>query len=612
MHFKKAIHQLLFNRFSMLSLVVLLPAHFFLARVSDAFTFTNSITFVWPSAGIFLAAVLLIGFRAWLPILIANLMVNQVLYYSSLPISLSIAAIDTAQVGLVSMMMFHYIKRPYPFDRVSNTLKYLFLLVPVPAVLSALAIAVQCAFGVSPWGDFMPLYQGWLCGDITAMVVVSPPFLCIWHSVKTGRWRLSKAQLAELSAVLAVLIIVGLIAFADAAPIEYLIILPLIWAAIRFGPREAACLTLAMSILAAFKTLRGHGSFAQTEVAQAAVLLQSFIVSLTIATLVLAAAVQENERANRSLKRANEELEDRVEERTQALSDTLRQLQKAQAHLVQQEKMSGLGQMVAGVAHEINNPVNFIHGNLRHVRNYARDLVDFLHLYEQYYPTPVEEIQVQLEELDIDFIKEDLEKTLSSMQVGTERIREIVLSLRNFSRMDEAESKPVDIHEGIESTLMILQHRLKASPERAAVNVVRDFGKLPLVECYAGQLNQVFMNILVNAIDAFENGSQGEDSKTPQITLRTERRDESVMISIADNGSGISEDIRARIFDPFFTTKPVGKGTGMGMAISYQLITEKHQGKIGCFSDLGIGTEFIIEIPLSLSAKARSQSGLCC
>ena len=609
MHFKKAIHPLLFNRFSILSLVVLLPAHFFLARASDAFTFTDSITFVWPSAGIFLVAVLLIGFRAWLPILIANLIVNQALYYSSLPISLSIAAIDTAQVGLVGLMMFHYIKRPYPFDRVSSILKYLFLLVPVPAVLSALAIAVQCAFGVSSWGDFLPLYQGWLCGDITAMVVVSPPFLCLWHSVKKRRWRLSKAQLAELSAVLAVLIIVGLIAFADAAPIEYLIILPLIWAAIRFGPREAACLTLAMSILAAFKTLRGHGSFAQTEVAQAAVLLQSFIVSLTIATLVLAAAVQENERANRSLKRANEELEDRVEERTQALSDTLRQLQKAQAHLVQQEKMSGLGQMVAGVAHEINNPVNFIHGNLRHVRNYARDLVDFLQLYEQHYPTPVEEIQTQSEELDIDFIKEDLEKTLSSMQVGTERIREIVLSLRNFSRMDEAESKPVDIHEGIESTLMILQHRLKASPERAAVNVVRDFGKLPLVECYAGQLNQVFMNILVNAIDAFENGSQGEDSKTPQITLRTERRDESVMISIADNGSGISEDIRARIFDPFFTTKPVGKGTGMGMAISYQLITEKHQGKIGCFSNPGVGTEFIIEIPLSLSAKAHSQSG---
>ncbi|PZO47629.1 MAG: sensor histidine kinase [Phormidesmis priestleyi] len=268
--------------------------------------------------------------------------------------------------------------------------------------------------------------------------------------------------------------------------------------------------------------------------------------------------------------------------------------------------MSGLGQMVAGVAHEINNPANFIHGNLRHIGSYTHDLIDLLQLYEKHYPNPHSDIKAQAEEIDIGFIKTDLAKTFTSMKVGTERIREIVLSLRNFSRMDESECKAVDIHQGIESTLMILQHRMKASAERPEIVVIRDFGELPPVECYASQLNQVFMNILVNGIDALETDlaqSPGTE-KMPQITLHTEVRGKSVVISIADNGTGIPAVVKDRIFDPFFTTKAIGKGTGMGMAISYQIITEKHRGKIECFSDAGVGTEFVIEIPICLSAEA--------
>ncbi len=295
--------------------------------------------------------------------------------------------------------------------------------------------------------------------------------------------------------------------------------------------------------------------------------------------------------------------ESRYRQQSHDLEKALGDLKHSQSQMIHSEKMSSLGQMVAGVAHEINNPVNFIHGNLKHIDAYTQDLLGFLKLYETHYPHPDSEIQVQAEEIDIDFIKEDLGKIVVSMNVGTERIREIVLSLRNFSRMDESESKAVDIHEGLESTLMLLQHRLNAQSNRLAIHVIREFGDLPLIECFAGQLNQVFMNILVNSIDALEADLERNTTaqKTPQIILRTESRPGSIIISIADNGTGIPPEIKDRIFDPFFTTKEVGKGTGMGMAISHQLITEKHHGKIDCFSDAGIGTEFIIELPVQLS-----------
>ena len=289
----------------------------------------------------------------------------------------------------------------------------------------------------------------------------------------------------------------------------------------------------------------------------------------------------------------------------QELQTTLGELHRTQAQMIQSEKMSSLGQLVAGVAHEINNPVNFIHGNLTHVEEYSQDLLGFVQLYQHHYPNPTAEIKAEAQEIDLKFIKDDLPNILSSMKIGTERIRQIVLSLRNFSRMDEAEVKSVDIHEGLNNTLLILNHRLKARPEKPEIKVLKDYRTPPLVECYPGLLNQVFMNILANGIDAVEEEikkrtSQESIDHPSQITLGTSlvNNDQWVQITIADNGSGMSPEIQQHIFDPFFTTKPTGKGTGMGMSISYQIITERHKGKLECFSTPGKGTEFVIEIPV--------------
>ena len=292
-----------------------------------------------------------------------------------------------------------------------------------------------------------------------------------------------------------------------------------------------------------------------------------------------------------------------LRQQAQDLEGTLRKLQRTQTQLVQSEKMSALGQLVAGVAHEINNPVNFIYGNLNHAQEYTQDLLQLLQTYQQYYSQPVPEVQALVEALELDFLIEDLPKLLSSMKVGADRIKKIVTSLRNFSRMDESEVKDVDIHEGIDSTLMILQNRLKAKPDHPAVQVIKEYGNLPLVECYAGQLNQVFMNIITNALDAIEERdgarSHQEIQQHPsyiRICSEVTGADQ-VRIRIADNGPGMSEAVQQRLFDPFFTTKSVGKGTGLGMSISYSIVTERHGGSLQCFSTPGKGTELVIEIP---------------
>jgi two-component system, NtrC family, sensor kinase len=283
------------------------------------------------------------------------------------------------------------------------------------------------------------------------------------------------------------------------------------------------------------------------------------------------------------------------------LRQTLHDLKNTQSQLIQAEKMSSLGLMMAGIAHEINNPVNFIYGNLCHANQYTKDLIRLLGLYQQEYPNASAPIQEYIEEIELDFLSEDLSKLLSSMKMGTERIQQIVLSLRNFSRLDEAEMKPVDIHEGIDSTLLILNSKIKT-----VIKVIKSYGKLPLVECYPSQLNQVFMNIMANAADALLSNPNIRNKEIEIITEVAEANQ--VVVRIKDNGNGINPDAINRLFDPFFTTKPVGKGTGLGLSISYQII-EKHHGKIEVNSEIGEGAEFVIYLPIK--SRIREAACLC-
>ncbi|MEH2250241.1 GAF domain-containing protein [Nostoc sp.] len=293
------------------------------------------------------------------------------------------------------------------------------------------------------------------------------------------------------------------------------------------------------------------------------------------------------------------ELLEQTQRQKEELTQTLKELQHTQSQLIQSEKMAGLGQLVAGVSHEINNPISFIYGNITYVTEHAENLFKILHLYQKQYPKATGEIQKQAAALDLDFISDDLPKILTSMKMGADRISQLVLSLRSFSRLDETGMKPVDLHEGIDSTLLILQHRLQSQTNSFAIEIVKQYGELPPVVCYAAQINQVFMNILNNAIDALENSDKaGKIIDNPKILIRTEVIEgNTILIWIADNGCGIPEMMRSRIFEPFFTTKQPGQGTGLGLSISYQIIVEKHGGNIKCVSEPGNGCEFCIQIP---------------
>jgi len=354
----------------------------------------------------------------------------------------------------------------------------------------------------------------------------------------------------------------------------------------------------------------------QREVSEALAQVTQTNQELHLVVAQLRGEILERQKAETALRQSEEQLKNQ----TRNLEQTLVELQQAQLKLVQSEKMSSLGQLVAGVAHEINNPVNFIYGNLAYATEYVQQLLQLLEVYQQQYPHPTSQVTSALEQIDLDFVALDLPKTLASMNVGAERIRDIIKSLRIFSRLDESEVKSVDIHEGIDSTLLILQSRLKAHGNNSGIVVVKNYGRLPSVECYAGQLNQVFMNILTNAIDAIEEardrrvatrGQANEalashiaDCLSATITIHTESSNADwITIRIIDSGLGMPEEVRRHLFDPFFTTKPVGQGTGLGMSISHQIIVEKHHGTLECYSTLGKGTEFVITIPTKLSTK---------
>ncbi|NJL21642.1 MAG: GAF domain-containing sensor histidine kinase [Leptolyngbyaceae cyanobacterium SM1_3_5] len=321
----------------------------------------------------------------------------------------------------------------------------------------------------------------------------------------------------------------------------------------------------------------------------------------------LAQETIDRQQAEAQVRQLNAELEERVQQRTaqlqlqtQQLQDTLNQLQQTQTQLIHTEKIASLGQLVAGVAHEINNPLSFISGNLPHVYEYMQSLLHLVQTYQAQYPDPLPSIAATIEQIELDYLSADLPKLLNSLQVGADRIREIVDSLRQFSRNDERH-KLSNPHIGLDNTLLLLRHRLKATPTRPEIQVDRNYGDLPPIACCIGQLNQVFMNLISNAIDAIE----ASRTPQPQLTIRTFAEGDRVCIAIADNGTGMDVATQKHIFNPFFTTKPIGKGTGLGLSISYQIVMN-HDGHLTCESSLGTGTEFAIELPIAPLHEADS------
>lgn len=605
----------------------------------------GDVTAVWIPAGIALGAVLLWGKKIWPGIILGSFSIS--LIFNPTPVSLAIGIVSSVGNTLTPLFGTFFIQRftesRYPFHRASQVFYFVGIgAIASQAIGATIGVGALCVGQLVPWSNFASAWITWWVSN-AAGVLIFTPLILTWHryfytlyradrkdiedrkdretvSLRVSHflrqlWPKGQAKRLEILAWLLLFKLVASLAFWQAYPVEYLTIPLLVWAAFRFSERGTTSAIALTALTAIAGTIFQRSSFVRDDLNISLLFLESFIGVISVTTLVLMAVLEERRQALSELKQAKDELEVRVIERTQELSQAnqqlqrqelhlrekaeslaqaLRQLKQTQAQLIQNEKMTSLGQLVAGIAHEINNPVSFIYSNLQPAQDYFRDLIELVSLYQESYPDPEAEISEFEEEIDLEFMQKDCLKLLESMQSGADRIQKIVLSLRNFSRLDESALKRVDIHEGIESTLLILQHRMAGN--HPPIEAIKSYGVLPKVECFAGEINQVLMNIFTNAIDAIEEGDRAE---TGQIKIETRLLEgDRVLVAISDNGGGIDAASTSQIFDPFFTTKPVGQGTGLGLYVCYETIVKKHHGDLICRSEVGVGTTLEIILPI--------------
>jgi signal transduction histidine kinase len=582
---------------------------------------------VWVPAGFSLAVILIWGSQVWPGILIGAFSTYPILGPS--PVSLAIGVVTAIGNTLTALIGAHLVQRftrsRYPLQQTNHV----FLFIIWGGLISQL---ISATFGVAAlliaqWitgSEFGYVFLTWWIANFTGVIIYAPCLLVWFTPAKQKTFKVIQGfvrqNLLEILSWLVLSSIVIKFAFFEQAPIEYLMMPLLVWAVFRFPATWTTSAVVMTTSFAVIGTVQERSIFVRDNLNTSLLFLDSFIAVISIAVLILMAILHERTQAVRELKNAKQDLEIRVKERTQELSDVnqqleqqqielkqqaasltdaLSKLQRTQAQLIQNETMTGLGQLVAGVAHEINNPIGFIHSNLTPAQEYFEDILKLLLLYQAKTPKPDPEILEFMEEIDFEFLQEDFLKLITSMRSGSERIQRIVLSLRNFSRLDEAELKFVDIHDGLDSTLLVLQHRLRDT-DAPSIQVIKNYNKLPQVECFAIYINQVFMNIINNAIDGIRARQQTETTPLQgRIHLETRLFDKSVIqVIIHDNGIGIKPEHQTRIFEPFFTTKDVGQGTGLGLYNSYEAIVTQHRGSLVCDSTLNQGTRFEITLPI--------------
>ncbi len=587
--------------FTWVLLVVTGVAYYHAAHLSMGLALPNSpnITPIWMPAPIAWATLYLGGNHLIPGVAIANFVNNFAIFTKTqsldgamiLAVLQTLFSIGSTVIG-TSLLRRCFVGRI--LDRVRNVVVFALIGLTIPAITPTFGLMAMGIGQVIPWSAYGEIWKTWWIGDALS-VIIGMPMLVSWR-----RFRWSRLDWNRIGDVAILMLGFGLltgVTFLTDYPLQYLVLPGLLWAAIRLGDSGATLGIVLVTLMTVLATAMGRGPFLRSSLNDSLMLLQSFMATITLTTLLMLAMIAEKHKTQRDLALVNESLELRVRDRTDALECILLELQQAQTQLVQTEKMSSLGQLVAGLAHEINNPVSFIYGNLNHAQQYLRDLFTIVAAYQSQYPQPNPMLDEILQDLELDYIRDDFPKVLDSMQNGADRIRQLILTLRNFSRLDEGGLKQVDLHEGLESTLFVLNYRLSQLNNSSPIELIKSYGDLPEVECYADELNQVFLHLLNNAIDSLEFNKVDR----PLIRITTQRIQDDVEIQIWNDGPAIPMEVRSKMFNPFFTTKPIGQGQGLGLPISHRIIVDKHGGKLGYESELGQGTTFYLRIPIKQS-----------